>query len=118
MSVNPKFQTFLGGLLDATRNGKLDWRDTADEDTFMVELNHGFVHLERRREADEDERPHIYYRAYLYDRKGRLADEIGSWQMESKSVLSDLFDLARRSARETDSLLDQVSADLQGREAR
>jgi hypothetical protein len=117
MTVNPKFQGFLGGLLDATRNGRVDWQDTADEDTFMVDLKHGFVHVEQRREVDEENRPITYHRAYLYDRKGRLADEISSGQMGHGSVLSELFDLARRSARETDSLLDQVSADLQTRGA-
>lgn len=116
MSANSKFEAFLGGLLDATRIHKVEWRDTADEDTFMADLTHGFVHVERRRDVDEDNRPLTYYRAYLYDRKGRLADEIGSGQMKGGGVLPELYDLARRSARETDSLLDLVSADLQTRE--
>jgi hypothetical protein len=118
MSANPKYEAFLYGLLDATKDGKVEWRDTADEDTFMVELNHGFVHLERRPNVDEDDRPYTYFRAYLYDRKGRLADEISSGQMTSGSMLTELYELARRSARETDSLLDQVSADLQTRGSR
>src|SRR3954454_13052748 len=104
MSANPKFEAFLDGLLRATKDGKLDWRDTADEDSFMVELNHGFVHVERRNVVDGEDRPTTYYQAYLYDRKGRLADEIGSGQMDNGSALSELFALARRSARETDIL--------------
>ena len=113
MSANPKFEAFLSGLLNATRNGEVDWRDTADDDTFMVELKHGFVHIERLRQLDDEDRPFVTFRAYLYDRKGRLADEISSGQMTIASVLIELFELARRSARETDSLLDQVAADLQ-----
>ena|SRR5581483_4477354 len=114
MSPNPKFEAFLEELLQATKDGKVDWRDTADDDSFRVELKHGFVHVERQREVDDEDRPQTYYRAYLYDRKGRLADEIDSWQMMSGgAVLLELFERARRSARETDNLLDQVTADLQ-----
>jgi|tagenome__1003787_1003787.scaffolds.fasta_scaffold17605291_2 hypothetical protein len=111
-----KFEAFLGQLLHSTENGKVDWEDTADEGAFMASLRHGVVHVERRFIFDQDEeRSFPVYKAYLYDLKGRLAEELTASEMSDDSLLQRLFAEARRSARETDNLLDQVSADLQTR---
>jgi hypothetical protein len=115
MTPNPKFEAVLVGLLDATRDGKVNWRETADDDTFMVELKDVFIHVERGRRVDEEGELSTWHRAYLIDRKGRLVDEIGSNDMDDRTVLAEIFELARRSALETDNLLDKVAADLQTR---
>ena len=76
----------LDQLLGATENGDVAWQETADEDIFMAELKHGFVHVEQRREGGEDGQPWTTYRAYLYDRKGRLADEVVGFEARDEGA--------------------------------
>lgn len=112
-TANRKFEDFLERLLDATYRGDVEWEDSADEAAFFVTLRHGSVHIERRYDFDEDDRQFPVFKAYLYNTKGRLAEDIGPREMRDDALLSRLFDEARRRARKADSLLDQVTADLQ-----
>jgi hypothetical protein len=113
--TNSKFEQFLAQLLESTEEGSVRWQDTASDTTFSTALPSGIVHIERDQWPDEEGNLFPVYIAYLYDRRGRLAEELTGGKMSDQGLLSRLYQLARRSARDTEGLLDRVAADLQSK---
>jgi hypothetical protein len=112
MSTNPKFVKFLETLRDATRQGRLDWSKTAEEDTFRVLLNQTIVRVGKSFDEIGDR---TYYFATLVDSEGETLEHITSDYDDDGAhfeLLKDLYDMARRRSGKVDDLLDRLISDL------
>lgn len=120
MAIDPKLSKLIAALAEATRDGRLRWTDTADEDAFRLTLPNSMVRIRRfRRAVVADLKPLI--EVTLMDAKGKIVEE---WRVQSQnsfpndpeharqdddfSVVDDLLRIARSSARKSDDLIDQI----------
>lgn len=107
--ANPKFIALLKVLNNATKEGKVNWQETADEDAFRVLLGSGMVRIESGFGEDTGHQ----YRAFLLNQKGRTIDEL--WVGEGRDeygLLDGLYSLARASALNIDMVVDSMLANL------
>jgi hypothetical protein len=104
-----KFLQLLTDLRDATAQSRIEWEDTADEDMFRTNLGPGMVRVSKSILSD-DERP--YYTVWLLDPEGRVVDEYEALGGEDFSTIAELYELARRSARNASELVEAMLATL------
>lgn len=107
--TSEKFDTLLLAMIDSTREGKIRWSPTADQNAFRIALGSGIVQLEMSERANGGKR----YAAYLLTREGRLLDEVEDGGAAPRSWLRELYGLARASALRIDRVVDEMLADLQ-----
>lgn len=111
--MTTKFLELIQDLREATANGKVIWEDTADESMFRTVLGHGMIRIGK---GDESESA---YTVWLLRPDGTIADEIevavGTPEFE---IMTDLYDMARRSVRGADDLLESMIDDLAKRTVR
>jgi hypothetical protein len=90
-----------------TEAGALKWQVTADEDSFRIGLGDGIVRVGRMMDRSNDQR----FSAVIFDRKGREVESIWGWlsiEGSDAEFLQSLFEVARRSALDIDSLLSSM----------
>ncbi len=107
-----KFVKLLKELIIATKNGKVSWSETPDENEFRVVLGPGMVRVGRHEVVGEDVQSYKYFSAKLLNRDANLVEELHE---EQQGLIAELFEAARRSARGSDRLLDDMLADVEGR---
>ena len=115
MARNPKFMQLLASVKDATEQGRLKWAETIDEETFRVVLKGAIIRLSRVF-VDDVDGGSFYVVARLADHDGHTLDV---WTVtdlpaeQSPEFLDSLFDLARRSAKNVDDLLDHLISEVE-----
>ena len=112
MAVNEKIQRLVSDLLAATETGRVRWEDTADENTFRTSLRSGMVQVGKSAAPPEEEGMDACHQVSLFDRRGRLIEELTVPALKGWEELAHLFEAARRSARKTDEVLDQILAEI------
>jgi hypothetical protein len=94
----------LEKLRAKTEEAALKWQTTADENSFRIGLGAGIVRVDRLIDNEGDER----FSAAIFDRKGREVESVWGWLSQQSAdayFLQNLFEAARRSALDIDSLL-------------
>jgi hypothetical protein len=112
-SAAKKFIKLLKELKSATENGKVSWSETMDENEFRVVLGPGMVRIGRHEALDEEDQSYLHYSAKLLNRDANIVEELRG--MDEQGLIADLFELARRSARGSERLLDDMLADVESR---
>jgi hypothetical protein len=104
MPGNETFLALLDTLLQRTRNGKLTWSDTADENVFRLVMENGMIRVERDPSVSEDldEAPDTLL---VLNRENKVVDRFVPKNRETSEKLSRLWEMARRSARNADQVL-------------
>jgi len=115
MSDNEKFLALLDRLLQRTRSGKLKWRDTADENAFRLVLSNGLIRVERNPSfsADTEEGPDTLL---VLNRENKVVDRFVPGNQEATEKLARLWEMARRSARNADQVLDDLLGEIEASE--
>jgi hypothetical protein len=108
MDSAQKFIQLLQELRDATREGRVAWEETVDEETFTVKLADGFLNLASREGR---------YFATLYSSKGRMVNMLVPEEPAAIELFRDLFVQARQSARHFDDLIDRMISAVKTRTA-
>jgi hypothetical protein len=103
MSDDNKYQKFVHQLIYRTETGMVKWTDTADEDAFRAQFRGAMVRVQRREYYHDDIGQVTEYSLVLLDEDGREADE---YRKDEKLV--ELWNVARRSARNAEVLLDRL----------
>ncbi len=115
MPINPKFITLLESLKAATAEGRLDWSETFDGETYRVLLDNATVRIGHH---EDDVVSRKYFEATLTDQQGNPIEQLMSdYDDEGKyePLLRDLFELAQRRARKIDDLLDRLISNINSR---
>ena len=113
--TSDKIMKLLDKLKEATQGGRTRWAETADEDEFRVVFKTGMVRVGRAEAFDEDSGLwEKGYTATFLNRDGRVVEEFTRCRGEGHGLMAELFELARRSARRGDSLLDEMLAEVEG----
>src|SRR5690349_21536726 len=106
--VRNKFRKLVQQLISSTEHGKIIWTDTADEDAFRANMQGGMVRVQKRVRVYEESQEVAEYSLTLLDRKGRELDDYCPETGPPESDLANLWNLARRSSRETVDVLDNL----------
>src|SRR5712664_102730 len=110
--ASAQFENLLTQLLQATKEKKVQWSETADEKSFRVGLGKGIVRIT----VDDD-----LATAVLINDAGKIADSLDQYHgrtpiFEGRPNLHELFDLARASALDVEGLVGGMLENLsQGR---
>lgn len=96
----------MNRLLQATREKKVQWSETADEESFRIGLGNGLVRITK----GENDAGRSVVTAVLINEAGKTAGEMEQYLGRSASMevapnLQELFELARASALDVDGLI-------------
>jgi hypothetical protein len=109
--MNNRFIDILKKLYRKTSAGVLKWQTTADEDAFRIGLGNGIIRINQLSTAEDE-----YWRVRLFDAQGREVESVVTslaTLAPDLSFLPELFQLARRSALDIDSLLTSIDKDIE-----
>jgi len=115
MADQMKLVKLLQGLIDATTLGRIVWEETYDGSGFRVVTEHGMVRIGGDWDDDREEGTLV---VTLMDRKARVADEFRLTEKQDSGpgsaypIALQLSNIARRSARASEGLLDRMIADV------
>ena len=102
---NQKIEAILDRLLKLSEEGKLDWKRTASEKTFLLALNDGSITIS----GEYDEGQILYFR----DEKGMVVEQIVmNYEDSTYRKFFKLYELARRKATNADATLDRILEQL------
>jgi hypothetical protein len=97
-----------------TEAGRLKWK-AFDSESFRAAIGSGYLHIQRgstRIDDDEGESmPAVTYSAQVSDEQGRVvaeADVTEGFQMAEFMILATLFATARKSALQTDRVIEDM----------
>jgi hypothetical protein len=106
-----KYQQLIDQLLAKTERGSLEWRETAEPDTFLSSFSNYSVILTRREHAPN----YFVHIISILNSEGKkvdtFCDDMG-WDPGYKQQLTDLYERARRQALGADKALDEILTQL------
>jgi len=114
-----KFLDLLTILLKETKEGKIQWHETVDEQVFRVAFGAGLVRVEERVSEHstpdfEDTWSQTTYVALLRNKQGRTLDELWSGHEEvPEGFLHELYTTARASALSIDDTINSMIKDAE-----
>ena len=110
-----KIERLIQVIADNTANKSLQWATTPDEDAFRLASDTANVQIQKF-EVNDDEMEQSLTRRVLeiFNRQGRLVEEYKPRDEIQVKAFDELFDLARRSAYDTDDLLDKLLEEIGG----
>ncbi len=117
MSLNAwveKIERLINVLYNKTANHSVQWAVTSEEDAFRLPSDAANVRIERKEIFNQDH-GEMYTKRVLeiFNKQGRLVDDYSPQSALEEKYFDDLFSLARRSAHNTDDLLDQLLDEIQ-----
>ncbi|MEK6262642.1 MAG: hypothetical protein AABP62_28940 [Planctomycetota bacterium] len=117
MSTEERLEGLIHKMLANTREGRLEWKPAADEDTFRATFQAGNISVKKSEGFDQEEMQSYELRSLcVFNEKGRLIEEYAP-TYQRRPVLEafdELFTLARRSAFKTDGVLDALISEIDG----
>lgn len=117
-SREDKLLRLLRGLAGGTNSGRVRWEETAKEDMFRTVLPSGLVLIGTGRAETHppdapDDVTYPDYTAWLLDRDARIVEELtAEYGDRAYDTMRDLFQQARRSARNAANLLDRMIGEV------
>src|SRR4051812_15998661 len=112
-----KLVRLLQDLKILTEQGKVAWSETADEDEFRVALKSGFLQISRGTSYTEEGDAARHYLVTVLNREAKLIEDLVATEGDKAELLRSLPDLARRSARRGDNVIDDMLIDVESRMA-
>ena len=110
-----KLVRLLHDLKTLTEQGRVTWSETADEDEFRVALKSGFLQISRGTSYTEEGDAVRHYVVTVLNREAKLVEELIGTEAATVELLRDLHELARRSARRGDNVIDDMLMDVESR---
>ncbi len=111
------YEVTVRKLLDKTRTGKVPWKTTAEEDTFVAAIEGLYTFQVAKVQLRGGPRVSFGMR----DREGQTIFEMNAWEPSSDTttendqkynVLGELFERARRAALQIDKKVNEVNSFL------
>ncbi len=100
-------------LVRGTKRNLLKWQVTADEDAFRLTSTAANVRIWRTEGYDgEAQQSYVSRRVSVLNDKGRVIEEWDPEMQGEQQEFDELFTSARRSAYQTDDVLDKLMNDL------
>ena len=111
--VTQTFDDLIVELCSLTRNAKVQWRETLDDDTFLCVFEGGSVEVALREVLNEETGAIVrWYESTLLNVDGRVVQSRTSQdeniEADQVDALRSLIDLARSQARNSSGVLDRV----------
>jgi hypothetical protein len=106
--VQDKIQQLVRQLISGTQNGKILWTNTSDEDAFRANFKGGKVRVQKTIRLDEAEHEVVDFSLTLLDQQGKELEDYYPEPLSPQNDLIDLWTLARRSARSTVDVLENL----------
>lgn len=101
---NDKFEIILNSLLKRTQNDELNWKTTANSDTYLLVLNDSSITI-----GDGD----YYVKFKFKNEKGETVESVSIMDNdENFSKAKELYDLIKRKALKTDETIDKILKQL------
>ena len=108
-----KMTEIMTKLIEKSRDGKITWRDTAGKQKFLTMLGETGVAI------DFDSATEVY-ELQILDKRGRLIESVSAGygllisrsEKKMRATMKDLHEIARRSALNIDSTLDEIASHL------
>jgi len=114
MSFEDKFHSLVAQLSAGTAAGRLQWEDTADEDTYRIALRTGLIQVNRftpvGSECDETR-----YALSVFNNVNKLVERYDPEAVTSQTELEGLWQGARRSAMHADQVIDSLLKEVGGK---
>ncbi len=112
--VQEKIRQLVRQLVTNTKGGNVKWTDTGLEDAFRAHFKGGMVRVQKTMRIDEAVGEVTDYSLTLLDRNGKELEDYYPPALTPEDDLANLWILARRSARSTvdvlENLLKEVSS--------
>ena len=111
-----KYEKIVDGLARKTANDELEWKETADPNTFQVSFVNYSITIEERY-VPEQNLPD--YLVTIRNSEGNAIDSFSDTFLDQRSmgyykVMRDIYQKARRQALGVDSALDEILNELEG----
>ena len=103
LEKDPDYMAVIGMLLEATKAGKLDWQETADDNTFITAVKGEQIFEIREFEDRSDDSRYVYLR--VQDHEG---NELYMTPRFYAGEAVQLFELSRRLAKKLDEKIDST----------
>ena len=110
MDLTPKQKKLIESLKSATKNDLILWGETADELSFRTVFNSGMVRVEKFTMYNSDQK----YQLVIFNKEGYEVDRF-TWEEPEVSSDPNLWQLARRKAMNSESLIDGILQELEGK---
>jgi hypothetical protein len=119
MSTAERIEALMQLLLRGTRDNALQWQPTADENAFRLSSPTANIRLNRSEAFDELEHESYFHRTLsVLNDQARLIEEYSPTTAAAKQAFDELYALARRSAYNTDAVLEKLMTELQSQVSR
>lgn len=112
MAFSKQIEQLVARLTDLTENGKVKWRETADEAIFLVPVAK-FVVSVGKEDIDTWGQENVRFRVRVLDHSGKTLDDDSASSGEDFSRLGRLHELARRNALNVDEALTDLLSSLE-----
>ena len=104
-------------LLAFTRNDKLKWEETADEQTFRLVVDSGMIQIQERPQdraftSSQPGQPVEHVLTVLNENNVPTVTFTGAHTEGGQRLLRELYDAARDSALRPDQLLDRIDSEI------
>jgi len=112
VSVKTSLMTLISSLSNATGEGRIRWEETADEQSFRANFHRGSVKIGYIPEFDDGEGIRAAYLVTVHNQGGKVVESFEPMGPGQFSECRSLFELARRSAFDTESVIEGITAEL------
>lgn len=107
--MTEQFAALIEKLLALSREDRVSWEETADEDTFLATESRFVVTIEQRR-GDWDS---LYYRVRISDKSDKVLEDASVSSADPRyAETKELYELARRRALRVDAQLSELLLSL------
>lgn len=112
MALTKKISTLVDKLISLSRDGKLAWEETVDENTFLTAVSGFGVDISKAGVS-----PFSDYRLRVSDQVGKTLEDVrvkrSGADSEDWEKIDELFEIARRNARDVDAALTTLISSLE-----
>jgi hypothetical protein len=114
MSTAQRIKDLIQLLMRGTRAGSLKWQPTADEDSLRLSFPAGNIRLTRSLAyCAEEPEPYVSRSLLILNDKVRVIEEYSPSGSRDNEEFDELFTLARRSAYDTDEVLERLMGEIE-----
>lgn len=116
MSLTDKYVDLIRSLIDRTKDGDVDWRDTSTSKQFAVYLKSGNITIDYYPEIERPDRARPEgYGITIFNDEGNKVDEIKALRTQNNNtfnLLKELYTSAKRSYLKVDKTVDGMLSEI------